>query len=216
MPTLVETIRPPLREHIEAMAGVNIVWRDAPRGFAGRAGVPDGETTGVGGLQGTLKINAIDTEGEDTYAIRELDAPTAEVPTGVEFVTQGSRIVVVSLRLWSWSQKDEYHPHGYTERIRSRLENADNASRKALVDLCIVPMEILTPPTTLDQIVDRRITPVSFMDIRFRTDPEELTEVGGIIETVNVSGTYLGQNTHLYTESGELLETEDGQILELD
>ena len=55
----------------------------------------------------------------------------------------------------------------------------------------IIPIETLSI-STLDLLEDRRITPTSFVDIRFRVAAEEITRVGYVIETVQIEARYKG------------------------
>lgn len=198
MPSLVEVVGPLLRTAFEGMAETPVYWEDQPRPFAGP------RTAMKGGIQGTLKIKELPTrQGFDTLRVNTV--PVTELrPSGFEFVNEGSQEIIVTLKMWAWSQADEHHPHSITNRIVSKLEQPYNVQRITLVASNVVPIDVLST-NNFDLVEDKRAVPTSIVDMRFRVDPEKILQTGYVIERVGLEGSFMG------SVNPSLFETELGQ-----
>lgn len=189
MPSLLERINPVLRTAFQGMAGVPIYWEDAPRNYAGPR--PIATPPGNGGIQGTLKIKELPIRpGYDELIVREVPV-TEERPSGFEFSNAGTQEIIVTLKIWAWSQADQFHPHSFVNRIVSMLDMEDDPNRIALVNANIVPINVLST-NVLDVPEDKRMVPTAFVDVRFRVAPEEIARTGYVIETVGITANFKG------------------------
>lgn len=196
--SITEAIRPTLQTVFESLAETNIYWEEKPRPYAGPGYVNATATPGVGGIQGTIKITELDSPGEDILSVREATV-TVENPAGIEYVNDGTRSVIVQLKLWSWSQRDDFHAHGYTDKIRTKLLQPDREEFATLRAAGISHVRT-EASVNLETVEDSRSITTSVIDLLFYVcpGPSALVRPGYVIESVTIDGRFLGGvNSHV-------------------